>query len=87
VCAALADAGLTPYMPRGAVNAKEAAMTVLDQTKIASVPGTSFYADPVGETLYRLCFAKEDDVLRAGGGGAADQGGAGRDGRRVHQHP
>lgn len=75
LCTALADAGLTPYVPRGAyyvladirklgaANAKAAAMTLLERTKIASVPGTSFYRDPVGETLCRFCFAKEDDVL------------------------
>jgi len=38
-------------------------MALLERVKIASVPGTSFYADPVGETLSRFCFAKEDDVL------------------------
>ena len=38
-------------------------MTLLERAKVASVPGTSFYADPVGETLLRFCFAKEDDVL------------------------
>jgi aminotransferase len=75
LCKALEDAGLTPYWPKGAYyvladirrlgakNAKAAAMTLLERTKIASVPGTSFYADPVGETLTRFCFAKEDDVL------------------------
>jgi aminotransferase len=74
-CSALADAGLTPYMPRGAYyvladvrrlgfpTSKAAAMALLERTKIASVPGTSFYVDPVGETLCRFCFAKEDDVL------------------------
>ena len=75
LCSALADAGLTPYVPRGAYyvladvrrlgepTAKAAAMTLLERTKIASVPGTSFYMDPVGETLCRFCCAKEDDVL------------------------
>jgi aminotransferase len=75
LCTALADVGLTPYLPRGAYyvladirrlkasGAKAAAMMLLERTKIASVPGTSFYADPVGETLTRFCFAKEDDVL------------------------
>lgn len=75
LCSALADAGLTPYVPAGAYyvladirklgapNAKAAAMTLLERTKIASVPGTSFYADPVGETLARFCYAKEEDVL------------------------
>jgi len=75
LCSALVDAGLTPHVPRGAYyvladirrlgtpNAKAAAMLLLERAKIASVPGTSFYADPVGETLCRFCFAKEDDVL------------------------
>jgi aminotransferase len=75
LCSALRDAGLTPYEPQGAYyvladirklgapNAKAAAMTLLERTKIASVPGTSFYADPVGETLVRFCYAKEEDVL------------------------
>ena len=76
LCKALEDAGLTPYWPKGAYyvladirrlgakNAKAAAMMLLERTKIASVPGTSFYADPVGDTLTRFCFAKEDDVLQ-----------------------
>jgi aminotransferase len=75
LCTALADAGLTPHVPRGAYyvladirrlgapNAKAATMKLLELTKIASVAGTSFYDDPVGETLARFCFAKEDDVL------------------------
>jgi len=75
LCSALADAGLTPYVPRGAyyvladirrlgaASAKAAAMTLLERTGIASVPGLSFYTDPVGDTLCRFCFAKEDDVL------------------------
>jgi aminotransferase len=75
ICAALADAGLEPYVPAGAYyvladvrrlgkkTSKEASMHLLERAKIASVPGTSFYADPVGETLVRFCFAKDDDVL------------------------
>ncbi len=75
LCSALRDAGLTPYVPQGAYyvladitklgapNAKAAAMLLLEKAKIASVPGTSFYADPVGETLVRFCYAKEEDVL------------------------
>lgn len=76
LCDALQDAGLTPFIPRGAYyvladitrlgapSAKAAAMLLLERTRVASVPGTSFYADPVGETLVRFCFAKEDDVLQ-----------------------
>ena len=75
LCSALSDAGLTPYVPQGAYyvladirklgapNAKAAAMLLLERAKIASVPGTSFYADPIGETLTRFCYAKEEDVL------------------------
>jgi aminotransferase len=75
LCDALADAGLTPHVPRGAYyvladvrklgapNAKAAAMQLLERTGIASVPGTSFYVDKVGETLSRFCFAKEESVL------------------------
>jgi aminotransferase len=75
VCGALTDAGLTPYVPAGAyyvladarrlgcATAREAAFKLLDRTKIAAVSGASFYRDPVGETLLRFCFAKDDDVL------------------------
>jgi aminotransferase len=75
LCDALDRAGLTPYVPKGAYyvladirklgaeNAKAASMLLLERTKIASVPGTSFYEDPVGETLARFCFAKEEEVL------------------------
>jgi aminotransferase len=38
-------------------------MALLERAKIASVPGTSFYRNPVGEALTRFCFAKEDTVL------------------------
>lgn len=75
LCSALIDAGLHPYVPKGAYyvladirrlglpTSKAAAMTLLEKLKIASVPGTSFYKDPVGETMCRFCFAKDDDVL------------------------
>lgn len=75
LCDALADAGLTPYIPRGAYyvladirrlgmkTSKEAAMALLERIGIASIPGTSFYRDPVGDSLVRFCFAKEDSVL------------------------
>lgn len=75
LCNALRDVGLTPYVPAGAyyvladarplgcATAREAAMKLLDRTKLASVSGASFYKDPVGETLLRFCFAKDDEVL------------------------
>ncbi len=75
LCDALDRAGLTPFVPRGAYyvladvrrlglpTSRAAAHELLERTGIASVPGTSFYADPVGETLTRFCFAKDEDVL------------------------
>ena len=76
LCDALDAVGLTPHRPAGAyyvladarplgcATARGAAMKLLDRTGIAAVSGASFYRDPVGETLLRFCFAKEDDVLR-----------------------
>jgi aminotransferase len=76
LCSALADAGLHPYVPRGAYyvlcdvrrlgckTARDAAYKLLDDVGIAAIAGTSFYRDPVGETLLRFCFAKSDDVLQ-----------------------
>lgn len=76
LCEALADAGLRPIVPQGAyyvlaeighlgfASAKSAAMALLAETRVASVPGTAFYQGATGESLLRFCFAKEDDVLR-----------------------
>lgn len=76
LCEGLSDAGLRPIVPQGAYyvlaevghlgfpTAKAAAMALLEQTKVASVPGTAFYQSAAGEKLLRFCFAKEDDILR-----------------------
>ena len=75
LCQALADVGLTPFWPTGAYyvladvrklgcqTAREAAYKLLDEVGIAAISGSSFYQDPVGETMLRFCFAKPDDVL------------------------
>jgi aminotransferase len=75
LCAALADAGLTPHVPAGAYyvladarrlgrpTAREAAFALLERAGIAAVSGASFYRGPVGESLLRFCFAKDDAVL------------------------
>jgi aminotransferase len=75
-CAALAQANLDPIVPEGAyyvladvsklgfATARDAAMAILEQTKVATVPGTSFFQGGAGENLLRVCYAKEDDVLR-----------------------
>lgn len=75
LCSALSDAGLHPYVPAGAYyvlcdvrklgceTSRAAAYKLLDEVGIAAIAGSSFYRDPVGETLLRFCFAKPDDVL------------------------
>ena len=76
ICEGLADAGLTPLIPQGAYyvlanishlgfpSSKAAAMALLEQTGVASVPGSSFYQSGLGEGLIRFCFAKDDATLR-----------------------
>jgi aminotransferase len=73
LCEALSSARLPPIVPQGAYYvladcrrlgpAPQAAMTVLERTRVASIPGTAFYRGPPGDTLLRFCFAKEDAVL------------------------
>lgn len=74
-CAALDEIGLQPIVPEGAyyvladigalgyANAKAAAMDLLKKTGVATVPGSAFYHNAIGESLLRFCFAKEDAVL------------------------
>ena len=82
VCDALRDAGLTPFVPRGAyyvladlsripgADSKERAMTLLKLTGVATVPGESFYRQGHGETVTRFCFAKTmEDLGEASVGG------------------
>ena len=75
ICSTLAAAGLPPIVPQGAyyvladctrlglATAREAALSLLERTLVASVPGTAFYRGATGEKLLRFCFAKDDDVL------------------------
>jgi aminotransferase len=75
-CEALDGVGLTPYVPDGAyyvladvrplgcADDKAAAMHLLEEGGVASVPGRAFYASQAGASLTRFCFAKEWDVLR-----------------------
>jgi aminotransferase len=79
LCQALEDVGLAPYWPTGAyyvladvrklgcATAREAAMKLLDEAGIAAISGSSFYQDPIGETMLRFCFAKPDEVLEEAG--------------------
>ncbi len=75
VCDALADAGLDPIVPEGAyyvladasalghATSRGAAMALLEECGVASVPGSAFYRAAPGESILRFCFAKEDEVL------------------------
>ncbi len=75
ICAALQEAQLEPIVPQGAYyvladcsrlglpTAREAAMKLLENTRVASVPGSAFYRGAAGESLLRFCFAKDDAVL------------------------
>lgn len=75
ICAALNDAGITPYAPQGAyyvladvsrlpgANSKERAMFMLKQIGVAAVPGSAFYSGDAGEKLVRFCFAKSEAAL------------------------
>lgn len=74
-CSILEQNGMIPYIPQGAYyvltdvskvpgkSSKEKAMTILNTTGIASVPGNAFYINGDGENLVRFCFAKEKAVL------------------------
>ncbi|MCQ8105784.1 aminotransferase class I/II-fold pyridoxal phosphate-dependent enzyme [Methylomonas sp. SURF-2] len=75
LCNGLHEAGLTPLVPQGAyyvladighlgfADAKTAALAILEQTGVASIPGSSFYRGSEGERLLRFCFAKDDATL------------------------
>ena len=66
---------MTPFLPQGAYymladisalgfrSDKEAANALLEETKVASVPGSAFYESDAGSRLLRFCFAKDFDAL------------------------
>jgi aminotransferase len=74
----LTEGGFRPYVPQGAyymlaeipdrfANASEAAMALIEEAKVASVPGPSFYASDRGDRLLRFCFAKDFAALEEAG--------------------
>jgi aminotransferase len=75
ICKTLRDVGLTPIVPQGSYyvladcsalgfgTAREAAMHLLETTRVASIPGSAFYRGAAGEKLLRFCFAKDDQAL------------------------
>jgi aminotransferase len=75
LCAALADAGLTPSVPEGAYyvlanaarlpgkTASEKARNLLAATGVAGVAGSAFFLAGGGEDLLRFCFGKTPEAL------------------------
>jgi aminotransferase len=75
LCAALADAGLTPSVPDGAYYvlanagrlagnaAAEKARNLLAATGVAGVAGSAFFLGGGGEDLLRFCFGKTPEAL------------------------
>jgi len=71
---ALTGGGFRPFVPQGAyymlaeipdgfADAREAAMALIEEAGVASVPGPSFYASARGDKLLRFCFAKDFGAL------------------------
>jgi len=72
---ALKNIGFNPILPQGAYymmadisklkckNSLEAAMTFLQKTQVAAVPGSAFYEHKSGEKFLRFCFAVESEIL------------------------
>ena len=71
---ALDEAGFKPSVPQGSYymlaeipeefrDDREAAQTLLEQARVASVPGTAFFVSEQGKRMLRFCFAKDFDSL------------------------
>ena len=83
VCGTLTKIGFTPIIPEGAYyvlcdisklghnDSKAAAMQILNEAKVAGVPGRSFYQSELGKDIVRFCFAAEDEAIERGGPTAA----------------
>lgn len=77
-CAVLDEAGLTPHVPEGAYyvladitslgceTSKEAAMRLLEEARVASIPGSAFFQSGESERFTRFCFAKDEATLARG---------------------
>lgn len=74
LAAGLRAGGFEPYVPQGAyymlaripdefANDQEAAQALLDQARVAAIPGSAFYANGGGSRMLRFCFAKDFEAL------------------------
>ncbi|HEV7921221.1 MAG TPA: pyridoxal phosphate-dependent aminotransferase [Thermoanaerobaculia bacterium] len=71
---ALREVGFTPYVPQGAYymlaevpaelgDDRKAADWLIENARVASVPGSAFYVSERGKRLLRFCFAKDFGAL------------------------
>jgi aminotransferase len=44
-------------------NDREAAQTLLENARVASVPGSAFFVSDAGTRMLRFCFAKDFEAL------------------------
>ncbi len=75
LCNTLNQIGIKPFVPEGAyyiladvtnvpgINSKEKAMFILNESKVASVPGLAFFSGNGGDNIVRFCYAKEEEEL------------------------
>jgi aminotransferase len=74
---ALREAGFKPFPPQGAyymlaeipdsfANDRDAANALLEEVRVASVPGSAFYVSDRGARMLRFCYAKDFDALEEG---------------------
>ncbi|HWW62652.1 MAG TPA: aminotransferase class I/II-fold pyridoxal phosphate-dependent enzyme, partial [Thermoanaerobaculia bacterium] len=74
LAAALVEGGFTPFVPDGAYymlaeipdefrDDKHAAEVLIEEARVASVPGSAFYDSERGKRLLRFCFAKDFAAL------------------------
>ena len=57
-------AGIAPF---GFRSASEAATSLLEEGRVAAIPGTAFFDGDEGNGWLRFCFAKDDDALAEAG--------------------
>ncbi len=71
---ALTEAGFKPSVPQGAYymlaqiprefrDDREAAQSLLENSRVASVPGSAFFVSDAGKRMLRFCFAKDFGAL------------------------
>ena len=74
LASALSDAGFEPSLPQGSYymlatipddmrDSAEAARLLLEEARVASVPGTAFFESETGKRMLRFCFAKDFESL------------------------